>query len=85
VFLCASLQEWREVVEAGGLISYAPPFAWVGRQVGNHAGQILNGAKPADPVVAPTKFELIINLETAKALGLTIPYTVLLRADEVIE
>ena len=71
---------------AGGLISYAPPFAWIARQVGNYAGRILNGAKPADlPVVGPTNLELIINLKTAKALGLTIPRSMVMLADEVIE
>jgi putative ABC transport system substrate-binding protein len=80
------MQEWREAVMAGGLLSYAPPFAWVMRQVGNYAGQILNGAKPADlPVVGPTKFELVINLKTAKTLGLAIPRSMVMLADEVIE
>ena len=80
------LQEWREAVVAGGLISYAPSFRWVMQQTGKYTGQILNGAKPTDlPVVSPTKFDLVINLRTAKALGLTVPQALLARADEVIE
>ena len=77
---------YRDYVEAGGLMAYAVDLAELLRHMAGQVDQLLKGAKPGDvPIYQPTKFELLVNLKTAKALGLTIPPFLLARADEVIE
>ena len=81
-----AIYQWPETAEEGGLVAYGPPITKVFRRLADQLVMLLRGAKPADlPVEQPTTFELVVNLKTAKALGLTVPPLILARADEVIE
>jgi ABC-type uncharacterized transport system substrate-binding protein len=81
-----AMYQWREFVQTGGLVSYGSSLTDAHRQLGNYTGKVLHGTKPADlPVMQPAKFELFVNLKTAQTLGLTVPTSILLLADEVIE
>jgi putative ABC transport system substrate-binding protein len=86
VYRLPAIYQWKEHVEAGGLLAYGPSLAGVWRQSGNIVAKVLKGAKPADvPVELPTKLELAVNTKTASSLGLTVPPSLLARADEAIE